>query len=109
MSVRRALLCVSLLSLAPLGSSPAAAESFDLDKNKKVLEPVTFKNLTLFPVVTKNKKKAKDYVVLDRGMKSGVVKVHETNRNGTVLFNMACTAENETRPSVETSATLTLL
>jgi hypothetical protein len=64
--------------------SQARADSgFALDKKRRVLQPITYKNLTLMPVVAKGKK-GKDFVVLDEGMSKGVVKVKEVNADGTV-------------------------
>jgi len=66
------------------GSNAAEAKGFSLDKNRKVLAPITYKNLTLFPVVATTRKKGADYIVLDSGMKRGVVKVNERKGGGTV-------------------------
>jgi len=70
-------------ALCLFGSLAHADEGFALDAKRRVLKPITYKNLTLMPVV-KKVAKPKDFVVLDEGMKKGVVKVQETEEGGTV-------------------------
>lgn len=75
-----------MAALAVLGAAaPAQAEGeFELDGDKTVLTPITYKNLTLFPVVAKKQKKTKNYLVLDEGMKSKDVRIIEKGDGGNV-------------------------
>lgn len=75
-----------MVALAVLGAAaPAQAEGeFELDGDKTVLAPITYKNLTLFPVVAKKRKKARSYLVLDEGMKSKKVRIIEKGDGGNV-------------------------
>lgn len=80
---------VAVLSMAGMlvfavSADEARAKGFSLDKHRKVLTPVTYKNLTLFPVVSTRKGAPTKYIVLDDGMKRGLVKVHERKGGGTV-------------------------
>lgn len=74
----------AMIAVLCLSSAVAhAEEGFALDGKRRVLKPISYKNLTLMPVV-KKVDKPKDFVVLDEGMKKGVVKVEETDAEGSV-------------------------
>jgi hypothetical protein len=67
-------------------------KEFKLDKRRKALQAVSYKNLTLFPVVS-SRASQRDFTVLDSGMKAGKVKVLETgNVNNLTVVN------NSTKP-----------
>lgn len=100
-AIRIGAVAVALCALA----SAAAAQTksgFALDDHRRVLPPVSFENLALMPIVAAGTSKAAgaDYLVLDEGMKKGVVKVVEkdggdvnhlelTNSSKQPLFLMA--------------------
>jgi len=71
-----------LAALAALvsGSTAASADGgVDLGHGKRALEPITFENLTLMPIVidAKAAARARSYMVLDEGMKQKKVIIHE--------------------------------
>ncbi|HUH01423.1 MAG TPA: DUF6569 family protein [Kofleriaceae bacterium] len=75
---------VVVCALALLAGSARAEQPFELSKDRKVLAPVTYRNLTLMPIVQTSRTVQPAYIVLDEGMKSGVVKVIEKNADGEV-------------------------
>ncbi len=105
MSVARISRFSALLALAAVTLLPAPArgeKGFALDAKRRVLAPIAYKNLTLLPVVrrVKPKKPSPDLLVLDEGMKRGLVEIVEKeggdvnqlvveNRSDRPLFLMA--------------------
>lgn len=88
---------IALLPALCLVSNRANAdEGFALDAKRRVLKPISYKNLTLLPVVKTKAEKAKEFEVLDQGMKKGVVKIHETDSGGSV--NTLIVANNSDDP-----------
>jgi hypothetical protein len=65
-------------------ATPPPGSALALDTHKSALAPITYENLTIMPVVSSAAAAAPDYLVLDEGMKSGKVRVIETDDGGTV-------------------------
>ncbi len=78
-AIRLGAVAVALCAVA--GAATAQEKSgFDLDEHRRVLPPVSFENLVLMPIVSTGVAKGAigaDYLVLDEGMKKGLVKVVE--------------------------------
>lgn len=81
-AIRSSVVVVSVLAL--LGGAALADKPFELSKDRHVLAPVSYRNLTLMPIVQTKPSKQPAYIVLDEGMKSGAVKVIEKNADGEV-------------------------
>lgn len=75
--------CAAAICVLSPGVALADA-GFDLDKDRKVLAPITYQNLTLMPIVSRTPAGPEDYLVLDEGMKKGVVQVVEKKDGGDV-------------------------
>ena len=79
------LMCSMLLSgRSPLGGAAEAKGAHGGGRSNpgwSLLAPVTYKNLTLFPVRGADVAPAGDYVTLDEGLKSGAVRI--TEKGGT--------------------------
>jgi hypothetical protein len=91
--IRSVIAACALVALAAVASAQAPKpqpekkplKEISLDKDSAVLAPVTHANLALFPVVsTAAKPRDVNYLVLDEGMKQGVVKVVEKGESGDV-------------------------
>jgi ARG and Rhodanese-Phosphatase-superfamily-associated Protein domain len=79
-----------LLGLSLLGAlgfvygGPAVLESGKADGGWRLLEPVTYENLSIFPVVNANSTDTSWYLTLDDGLASGEVQVRELGTEGMV-------------------------
>ena len=79
-----------LLGLSLLGalgfvySGTAALEPGKADGGWRLLEPVTYENLSIFPVVNANSTDTSWYLTLDDGLASGEVQVRELGTEGMV-------------------------
>lgn len=79
-----------LLGLSLLGAlgfvtgGTAALESGKADGGWRLLEPVTYENLSIFPVVNTNSTDTSWFLTLDDGLASGEVQVHEQGTEGMV-------------------------
>lgn len=71
-----------LLSLL-VASSVASADD-KLGDGVSVREPMTYKNLSLIPLITDKVPKTGDFLVLDEGMDKGLVVVNEKGQGGSV-------------------------
>lgn len=76
-------------ALALLFSGNANAQgnknaAFELEKGRRVLEPLTFGSLSLLPIVAESPETKTSYLVLDEGMKSKKVKISEVSADGSV-------------------------
>jgi hypothetical protein len=65
------------LVLAVVAGAAGAARAEELDAQTTIAAPVSYRNLTVFPLVAKAPAGAAEYDVLDDGLKSGRVKVVE--------------------------------
>jgi hypothetical protein len=81
-----ATLCVCALLLAalvlPAGPQVARAKGNRNDRDWNVSKPVSYKNLTIFPVRGADRVGAGDYVTLDEGTKAGTVVITEKGGGG---------------------------
>ena len=76
-------LAISIFGLGALACAPARAAPAGFDADTGYGAPVTYKNLTLIPLVA-TKPDAADYLALDEGMDKGLVKVSEKQQGGSV-------------------------
>lgn len=78
-----AALCAVLLAVAALPAGPRAARAKGnrYDHELQVLAPVSYKNLTIFPVRAQDLQGSEAYITLDEGTKAGTVVI--TERGGT--------------------------
>ena len=79
--MRRTVL-LSLLCISSVSSVAAADEK--LGDNVSVREPMTYKNLSLIPLVADKVPKTGDFMVLDEGMDKGLVVINEKGQGGSV-------------------------
>ena len=93
-----------LLPLAVLiGCQPAATSKLPLNDSRKVPEgfrigaPVTYKNLTVFPVVSLEPKQQDRFITLDQGLKEGTIEIRE-------LGGAAGNANNAPAPQIDNNA-----
>ncbi|MDB4965386.1 MAG: hypothetical protein JWN44_1075 [Myxococcales bacterium] len=82
--VRRSALSTALISLFALGGR-AGADGITLQPGQKLLAPITFKQLTVFPVVqTAANRDAGQYLTLSDGLQKKLVAVSELAGGGSV-------------------------
>jgi ARG/rhodanese/phosphatase superfamily protein len=73
-----------LAAVMALPGAAGADDNLDLDARTRVGAPVSYQNLTVFPLYATNHPKDAGYLVLDEGMATGKVKVTEMGRGGSV-------------------------
>jgi hypothetical protein len=83
--VRGLLGMTTLGSLALVGSVPAAPSSSALPPSEggwHLLDPITYENISIFPVVTSSQQDTSAFLTLDEGLSSGEVVVSEQGAAG---------------------------
>jgi len=95
MSARRVIVCSAILLAA---QSARAQSAFDLAPGQKVLAPIQFKQLALFPIVLQavNPVDKTQFITLAEGLKSKQVSVNEAKGGATV--NQVTIANHAARP-----------
>ncbi|MCH7727945.1 MAG: hypothetical protein IH991_15930 [Planctomycetes bacterium] len=93
-----------LLPLAVLiGCQPAATSKLPLNASRKAPEgfrigaPVTYKNLTVFPVVSLEPRQQDRFITLDEGLKAGTIEIRE-------LGGAAANANDSRAPQIDNNA-----
>lgn len=81
-----AMLCACALLLAvlvlPVGPQAARAKGRPSEQELQVLAPVSYKNLTIFPIRGHDQQGSDAYITLDEGTKAGTVVITERNGGG---------------------------
>jgi hypothetical protein len=96
-TIIRGLLGVTTLgSLAFVGSVPGSSSSVPppSEGGWRLLDPVTYENITLFPVVASSQQDTSAFLTLDEGLSSGEVIVSEQGATG-----LARTRDSQRRPT----------
>jgi hypothetical protein len=70
-----------LVSMALSGAAPHA-EQVKMEGNWRMLEPVTYENITIFPVVSSTSQDTSAFLTLDEGLSSGEVIISEQGTTG---------------------------
>src|SRR5580704_12533593 len=85
-TIIRGLLGITTLgSLAFVGSAPGAPSNDPAPHSEggwRLLDPVTYENISIFPVVTSSSQDTSSFLTLDEGLSSGEVIVSEQGASG---------------------------